>query len=243
MHTKMLVIAVGALLGLAPRAWSAEEELVVGTIRYLTAVREGTGRDSNRLGDLDGRTRVMMRPQAEDGRRWVRSASGLAGYVPERAVQAGEPLPEPPPEDAQAEAARPEPTPARPKQAVPAVNLRPVVFVSGPDMLAARTAHDPLFRVRAEELAASRSRAEAMAWTSLVVGAAAVLAGTFIETCEEVGGVRVCDDGNMNVVRVGLGTMVLGPLLGWATAPTRRDVVEAVDAWNARHPEEQLAVP
>lgn len=177
------------------------------------------------------RAEVSVSEQGENGFRKARLPDGKVAYVEESllsfANRPAAPAQQPVPSDA----------PVQPKREAS-------IFVKDLDHLAQLVKSDPEVAPMARGLAVREQGSTVVLVSSLAAGAALTVVGLFVVPQTDCGfnsfGGQSCFLGAANyaLAGTGLGVMGVGGLVGLLMKPNRGELLDVLNAWNRRHPEE-----
>lgn len=182
---------------------------------------------------------ISVSETAEEGYRRVRLPDGSTGWVEEAALafSAAEDA-TPPTEVSEEAAAYPSHAPLREKE--PAT--RGLIYVKDLRRLAELVDGDEVVSPLARNLHQRHVTSEVVWWGSLIGGAALLAASVLVpgDDCSTIGGSKYCSFGptNYGLMYGGLGLGVIGPIVGWILTPKRDDLLDVINNWNVRHPDE-----
>jgi hypothetical protein len=181
-------------------------------------------------------TPVSVSEEAQAGWRRIRLRDGGIGWIEERALRLGD---APPP--ALVAPLVPPPVPAPPP---PAPDLRSHIYVKDLDHLSELVKGDPVVGPEAAKLAERRTTA----WVVGGLGVATsigvfVYGGSQFGKHSDVNDPRFGDQGN-GPAAMAIGAVVLAAtvLVAGVVAPKRGDLLDVMNAWNVRHPEQQFTI-
>lgn len=228
-------VAAALLLLLAPRlAFGAP-----ATVRVFEAPARSEPRaDAPVVHVFPEAAAVSVSETSEDGWRRVRLPDGTTAWIEDRSLAI---VQEPPPVSAPAFEAVPPPAPAaRP-------DLHAPIYVKDLDHLAQLVKADPVIAPEAARLA-TRKKAAIATW---IVGAAAGLAITaygmkqmddeFDRAFDSPAMDQPGDEGKGAFVG-GMVVTAVALVAGAIVAPKRNDLLDVINGWNQRHPEEPFEI-
>lgn len=126
-------------------------------------------------------------------------------------------------------------------RAEPDLHVRPAVVVL-PRHVSVATNADPEVYEAAKRLDQRRSSSIGIGIASFFAGGAISTAGVLMDgSCSEVAGAKTCEP-NYRVVGVGAAVAALGVIVAIARNPVAADYRAVTEQWNARHPDEPIAV-
>jgi hypothetical protein len=247
---RLSVSLVVALLLAASPAWAAPAVVKV----FEAAAREAPKPDAAVVHVFPEETKIFVSEEVTDGWRKVRLQDGKTAYVRDDQIKL---LPEATEADdeasllAPAEPTRPAPRPVEPLRP-PVVRSRPArahttIYVKDLDHLAELVESDTVVHPQAESLASRHKVAMVSLWGGNIVGGVVVIGGvTFLgsKSCTPTGsGSAVCTTSpNLTAMIVGC-ALALAGTIGWlAITPTRSDLLDVINTWNERHPDEPFTM-
>jgi hypothetical protein len=117
-----------------------------------------------------------------------------------------------------------------------------IIYVKDFSHLADLTAADAAVQAKATELARWRLASNAVAIGGPLLGAALTLGGMFLggQSCNAQG--SCTPELNAPVMWSGVGLMSISTIVAFAIRPSRRDLLDLVNDWNSRHPNEPFTV-
>lgn len=192
---------------------------------------------------LEG-AQVSVSEVSESGFRKVRLPDGKVGYLEESALKlattsAG---------STSAIAPRAEKSPPSDAPVADPREKRSSVFVKDLNHLAELVKGDPVVEPMARQLASRETNSQIAMYGGLAAGTVLAAVGLFVvpkDGCSfGVGGDQFCTYGTTNFVVIGAGgvLMLAGVIAGTAMKPTRGDLLDVLNAWNGRHPEEPFEI-
>jgi hypothetical protein len=123
------------------------------------------------------------------------------------------------------------------------------IFVKDLSHLAELTHEDEVVRPMADSLASRQRVSNVVTVASLAAGVAAVVLGFTLfeqEKCLPAlydNGAALCNQGpNQMVVGGGLTLLVVTPIIRWIISPGRNDVLDVLNSWNQRHPDQAFTL-
>jgi hypothetical protein len=228
-----LVLAL--LLAAAPvRAAPAVIKVFEGT------ARQAPGADAPVLHVFAEQTAVFVSEDVKDGWRRVRVPDGKIGYIRDDEVAlvappATAPVAPPPPVAAPAVQPLPAGPPAAP---VVATNARAIIYVEDLDHLAELVKSDNVVHPKAEALANNQKGAAALMVTGGVIGSLVVIGSfTFLasQSCPTSYPPLCTTNPSVGGIVVGSLISLAGLIGGVALLPSRGDLLDVINEWNARH--------
>jgi hypothetical protein len=254
---------VVALLLAASPAWAAPAVVKV----FEAAAREAPRPDAAVVHVFPEQTKISVSEEVTDGWRKVRLPDGNTGYLRDDQVKL---LPEAPPattaEEANTPAKSSETTDedallASPRATAPPVEplpkasprprptrVRTTIYVKDLDHLAELVSSDGRVHPMAEDLATRHTIANVALWGGNVVGGALILAGATVLTTKDcVAGVgnypgACTDKPSLTAMTIGIGVALAGTIAWLAVRPTRSDLLDTINTWNERHPDEPFTL-
>jgi hypothetical protein len=218
--------AVAAMLVCALAAPASGAPAVVRV--FEAQAHEQPHADSPVLHVFPEEAKLSVSEQATDGWRRVRLPDGRTGFVRDEQLAVGAPPPVQPLPGS-------DPPPARPQ----AVDLPLLVHVRNMDHLSSLTQGDAVVGPQASALVTRRTAAIGIMVGALAAGVALGIAGVALlshEECLDPPRNSACSRRpNFAAVVGGILLGVSGPLTWLLVKPTRADVQEVIDTWNARH--------
>lgn len=208
--------------------------------RFEVTVHAAPNPDSEVVHTLIENQEVSVSETAEEGYRRVRLPDGNTGWVEEAALAFGtsEEAAAPPPSE-EGTAAYPSHAPLRePEVASPA----PLIYVKNLKHLAELVEDDETVSPLARDLHQRHVTSQVVGWGGMLGGLALMTAGLLLpqDDCQFIGSTEFCSFGakHFGLMYGGLAVAALSPLIGWIIAPKREDLLDVINTWNARHPDE-----
>lgn len=235
---------------LVPVLASAEPATVK---RFEAPARERPDASSPTVHTFVERTELSVSEEAENGFRKVRLPSGAVAWIEEAALTFETPTvtaasrTEQPAADA-AERSYPDHAPLRTKdEALDASAKKATLYIKDLAHLAEVVAVDEQVAPMAGDLARRQTIGTATLWGSAGVGLAVAAVGLLMipqADCQFVGSSQSCGYGTANyaVAGTGVGIMTLGALAGYLILPKNGDLLDVLNAWNQRHPDEPFSI-
>jgi hypothetical protein len=189
------------------------------TVKDATDARSTPDEDAAVVQHLEVGEKVSADERPENGWRRIRLSDGGVGFVLnfELDVAAAPPSDE----DDAAPAAR------------PTLNLRDL------DHLALVAKPDTVVGPMAERLVTRRTVGRAVIVGSTLVGLTLVILSINAATKADCTTMH-CEANTSVRLDLGVALTILGPLIGWAITPGRGDLIDVVNRWNGRHPDDQV---
>ncbi len=159
---------------------------------------------------------VSVSEDVVDGWRRIRLPGGMAGWVREQDIQLKSPSP-----TVLRNRSTPAPAPSRRTGAI---------YVKDLDHFVELVASDPYVHREAATLERDDTIADVARWGGLAAGAGLMFAGLIPDDAT--------GETDQTLLIAGLGVMGVGALVGWIVRPTRNDLIDVINMWNTRHPEE-----
>jgi hypothetical protein len=191
--------------------------------------RERANEDAPVAGTFSEGAQLKVSKERVHGWRRVLLDDGNTAFVEEKGLKLPPELDEPPRRDASPAEARTSPSP------------KPNIFVKDLDHLAQLVKPDPLVYPEAARIADRRSTA---IWTMVLTGIGG--SALWVSSMTVLAHDGDCVDGicemkpNWLAFIVGATVAAVGPLVGFAMIPSRSDVLDVMNRWNVRHPDEQF---
>lgn len=179
---------------------------------------------------------VSVSEEVTEGWRRVRLPDGGEAWLEDASVRL-----------VQADAAPPV-APATPAPAAPLASDRPVrdtprarILVKDLDHLSELVKEDPVVHPMTVSMQKRSTRALVTGGTiaGVGVGTAAVVA---LLPCNATGVDSGCIPRRVGMGMVGVGSVLIGAFVGLAMAPDRDDLIDVLNTWNTRHPEDPFEV-
>ncbi len=228
--------ALALLVVLLPQVALAEQARI--------AVFEGVARaapsaEAPALETFAEGTAVSVSEEAQAGWRRIRLADGKTGWIEERAL--GFAPPGAPPAAAIAPPSAP-PGPPPPPPGAP--DLRPHVYVKDLNHLSELVKGDPVVGPKAASLAQRRTAAWAIAGVGIAASVGLFAYGTSqMNQHTDVNDPKFGDTGNADqAMLLGGAALLAGTLIGFAVHPKGGDLLDVVNDWNVRHPDQQFTI-
>jgi hypothetical protein len=249
-------VVVVAVLLLASPAWAAPAVVKV----FEAAARAAPSADAAVVHVFPEQTKISVSEEVTDGWRRVRLPDGKTAYVRddqiklvvEQADEAADAEAETPAAETAPHAAPPRPV--EPLRRPPTVSARPpraraTIYVKDLDHLAELVASDQVVHPQAEALADRHKwglgllTGGLIAGTAVGIGSYTVWAGQDCIAGYPAGSPDLCTKRiNMTAMVFGLVLCAAGTI-GWlAVMPKRGDLLDVVNAWNERHPDEPFTI-
>ncbi|HLT32063.1 MAG TPA: hypothetical protein VK013_18635 [Myxococcaceae bacterium] len=183
---------------------------------------------------------VSVSETGEAGYRRVRLPDGTTGWVEEAALAfSAEDAAAAPTAAAEDAAAYPSHAPLREMEPTPRGAL---IYVKNLGHLSELVESDEVVAPLARDLHQREVSSKVVWWGSLLAGTALLTASLLVpgDNCSTIGGQEYCSFGPTNyglmIGGVALGT--IGPIVGVLMAPKREDLLDVINTWNVRHPDE-----
>lgn len=223
---------------------------------FEAPARGAPGPDAPVLHVFPEETKIFVSEEVTDGWRKVRLPDGKTAYVRDDQIKL---LPEAQTETSEtaAEAAvlAPRRPAAPPVEPLPKANPRPrparvrtTIYVKDLDHLAELVESDRVVHPMAEDLASRHTIAKVAFWGGSLAGAGLMLASvTILKTKECNPGIPgypdICaNTSNLTAMMIGLGIALAGTIGWWAVTPKRSDLLDVINTWNGRHPDEPFTL-
>lgn len=170
---------------------------------------------------------VSVSETAENGFRKIRLPDGKTGFIAESALNL-------------AAVSADAPTTSAEK---PVTTPRARVFVKDLKHLSELVASDLEVRPKADDLVQRETSANVALYGGMIGGSAVALGGFFLlpkSDCLDIGGQQSCGYGaeHFTALAIGSGLMIAGLVIYQVVKPDRKDVLDVLNLWNQRHPEE-----
>ncbi len=236
---------VVAVLLLASPAWAAPAVVKV----FEAAAREAPSPDAPVVHVFPEQTKIFVSEEVTDGWRRVRLPEGKTAYVRDDQIKLLVETDDEASLLAPAEPARPAPRPVEPLRP-PVVRSRPArvhttIYVKDLDHLAELVESDTLVHPQAESLATRHKVAIVSLWGGNLVGGLAIIAGTTFlasKTCSP-DAPNICPTSlNMTAIFAGCALALAGTIGWFAIVPKRGDLLDVINTWNERHPDEPFTL-
>ncbi len=251
-------VVVALLLAASP-AWAAPAVVKV----FEAAAREAPRPDAAVLHVFPEQTKLSVSEEVTDGWRKVRLPDGNTGYLRDDQIKL---LPEPSTATTAEEAKTSETTDedallASPRAAAPPVEplpkasprprparVRTTIYVKDLDHLAELVSSDRKVHPMAEDLATRHTIGNVALWGGSIAGGALILASATVLTTKDcvpsVGNYpgACTDKPSLTAALIG-GAVALAGTIAWlAIRPTRSDLLDTINTWNERHPDEPFTL-
>jgi hypothetical protein len=253
-------VAVALLLA-APPAWAAPAVVKV----FEAAAREAPRPDAPVVHVFPEEAKISVSEEATDGWRKVRLPDGNTGYLRDDQIKL---MPEAPAATTTtAEGAKTSDTSeedallASPRAATPPVEplpkasprprparVRTTIYVKDLDHLAELVSSDRVVHPMAEDLATRHTIANVALWGGNLVGAGLVLASVSVLDTNQCnpglpGYPDICSKKpNLAALMIGCGVALAGTIGWFAIMPKRSDLLDVINTWNGRHPDEPFTL-
>jgi hypothetical protein len=214
---------------LALFAVSAFAEPAVVSV-FEAKVHESPNESSPVIHTFAENTQVSVSEEAEQGWRRVRLPTGASGWIPEKHLKIGTAATSTPPSSDAPRASQP-----------PAPTPKPKIYVKDLPHLAELTKPDAIVFPKATALAARQTGSLVAFGIGGGAGVALVLASVLSET-PPLGdpGFRESLETKGTLLGAGIVAFGLGLGIGWLISPKRGDLIDVINEWNTRHPDEQF---
>jgi hypothetical protein len=200
-------------------------------------------------------TDLSVSEQSENGWRRVRLPSGKTAFVRDEdiALTGKETAPASPPAEPVVQSEEPKGGLGTADTAPPAADAKPInIYVKDLNHFAELVKEDPLVSSRANDMVRQRK----IGLTGLAVGLSAgtliaVAALTFLagQKCTSSssgttrdGAVNCMYSPRLGLASVGFGIAVGGAIFPWFYSPSRNDLLDTINLWNGRHPDQQFEI-
>jgi hypothetical protein len=227
------LLAVAILAVVAPQLALARPAIVRV---FEAAARAEPSREAAVLQVFAERAEVSVSEDSQGGWRRVRLQDGGVGWLEESAIAF--------PEGSMAAPAA-LPAPFAPYAPAPAAapDLRARIYVKNLSHLSELVSGDATVAPKAESLA-NRRRASIATWVIGGLTSIALIGASAARDMPEPGDPRWDAelDNRMRLTGAGLGVGVASALLGLAIHPRRGEMLDLVNAWNVRHPDQQFEI-
>jgi SH3-like domain-containing protein len=229
------LLAVAILAAVVPQLALARPAIVRV---FEAAARAEPSREAAVLQVFAERAEVSVSEESQGGWRRVRLQDGGVGWLEESAIAfpetiAATPIP----------AAAPATLAPHARAAAPIPDLRARIYVKNLSHLSELVSSDATVAPKAESLA-NRRRASIATWIVGGLASVALLGASAATDMPDPGDPRwdAEFDKRMRLTGAGIGVGVTSALLGLAIHPRRSELLDVVNAWNVRHPDEQFEI-